>query len=354
MQKSVTPVASAVPVTRRRLSATALWAAGFAALICLAFVSLAIGRYPIPLSNVVGVIISNIWPIEAYWTGTEERVVELLRLPRVLAAMLAGAGLAISGAALQGAFRNPLVGPDIIGVSSGAGFGGAVAIIAFDSAFSIVVSAFLGGMVAVFIVYLMSRISRRAPVLMLVLSGVITGAFFSALISLVKYIADTENELPTIVYWLMGSFASVSWSKTALLALIVGVSAILLLRLRFRINVLSIGDEEAQALGIPVTRTRWIILTMVALISAAVISAAGIVGWVGLVVPHFARLVVGPDHKRLLPAAMLIGAFYLLLIDNIARTATAAELPLSIITALIGAPIFGLLLMRSHEAGWRS
>ena len=208
-------------------------------------------------------------------------------------------------------------------------------------------------MVAITVVYFMSQIGRRMPILMLVLSGVITGAFFSALISLVKFIADPQNKLPAIVYWLMGSFASVDGQKVLLLLIPVAAGGLLLYRLRFRINVLSAGDEEAQALGVPVARTRWIILAAVALISAAVVAVAGIVGWVGLVVPHFARIIVGPDHKVSCLHPPCSGPSTCIAIDDVARTATAAEIPLGIITAIIGAPVFALLLVRSQAAGWR-
>ena len=315
--------------------------------------SLAAGRYGIPFSHVLAILMSHVAPLEVSWSMPEQRVVELVRLPRVLAACLAGAGLAIAGAALQGVFRNPLVGPQIIGVSSGAAFGGALAILLFGSAGITVAFAFAGGLLAIAVVYLMSRISGRAPNLLLVLSGVVTSAFFSALISLIKYVADPDNKLPTIVYWLMGSFASIGWPDLAVLLGPVTLGGMLIYGLRFRINVLSLGEEEAQALGIPVERTRWLILAAVALISAAVVAVAGVVGWVGLVVPHFARMLVGPDHRALLPAAAAVGALYLVLIDNVARTATAAEIPLGIITAIIGAPVFAVLLRRIHAGGWR-
>ena len=311
------------------------------------------GRYSVDFSDVVGILLSHIVPVEPTWTATEQGVVDLIRLPRVLAACLAGAGLSIAGAALQGTFRNPLVGPEIIGVSAGAGFGGALAILLINNAVATVACAFLGGMLAIAVVYLMSRVGRRSAILMLVLAGVVTDAFFSALISLIKYVADPHNKLPAIVYWLMGSFASVDGQKVLLILVPVAASSFLLYRLRFRINVLSAGDEEAQALGVPVARTRWIILSAVALISAAVVSVAGIVGWVGLVVPHFARMIVGPDHKILLPASAMLGALYMLAVDDIARTATAAEIPLGIITAIIGAPVFAMLLVRTQTAGWR-
>jgi iron complex transport system permease protein len=315
--------------------------------------SLAAGRYGIPLSHVVAILVSHLAPLEVSWSLPEQRVVELVRLPRVLATCLAGAGLAIAGASLQGVFRNPLVGPQIIGVSSGAAFGGALAILLFGSVAITVAFAFAGGLLAIAVVYLMSRISGRAPILLLVLAGVVTSAFFSALISLIKYVADPDNKLPAIVYWLMGSFASIGWPDLAILLGPVALGGALIYGLRFRINVLSLGEEEARALGIPVERTRWLILGAVALISAAVVAVAGVVGWVGLVVPHFARMLVGPDHKALLPAAAAVGALYLVLIDDVARTATAAEIPLGIITAIIGAPVFAVLLRRIHAGGWR-
>jgi iron complex transport system permease protein len=331
----------------------AFWVLAAIAFPLVVIASLSIGRYGIAFDRVVGILLSHVFPIDAFCTETEQGVVDLVRVPRVLAACIAGAGLSIAGAALQSTFRNPLVGPEILGVSAGAGFGGALAILIFNNPLATVSFAFAGGMLAMILVYATSSISRRSAILMLVLSGVVADAFFSALISLIKYVADPDNKLPAIVYWLMGSFASINGEKALLLFVPVAVSGLLLYRIRFRINVLSTGDEEAQALGVPVARTRWIILSAVALISAAVVSVAGIVGWVGLVVPHFARMLVGPDHKALLPASAVIGALYMLAIDDIARTATAAEIPLGIITAIVGAPVFAALLVRTQAAGWR-
>jgi iron complex transport system permease protein len=315
--------------------------------------SLSVGRYGIPLQHVAAILRSHLVVVEATWSLPEQRVVELVRLPRILAVCLAGAGLAVAGAALQGVFRNPLVDSQIIGVSSGAAFGGAWAILLFDNATVTVASAFAAGLAAIVIVYLISRITRQTQILLLVLAGVVTSAFFSALVSLIKFVADPDNKLPAIVYWLMGSFAGASWRTVAILGGPTVLGVALIHGLRFRINVLSLGDEDAQALGVSVERTRWLILGAVALISAAVVAVAGIIGWVGLVIPHAARGVVGPDHKLLLPASAALGALYLLLIDDVARAATAAEIPLGIITAIIGAPVFAVLLRRSHAGGWR-
>jgi len=349
----VTQQTLAVDEPRARLRPT-LFVVLIAILILSALLSLAIGRFNVPLSHVVGILASSLFPLEPWWTPVEVRVVELIRIPRILMAALAGAGLAVAGAALQGIFRNPLVGPQIIGVSSGAAFGGALAILLSESQFLLIGLAFLCGMLAMLIVYSISRQQGRASILMLVLAGIVTSAFFSALVSVTKFVADPDDKLPAIVFWLMGSFASASYDKVWLIAVPVVLGSSMIYLMRFQINVLSLGDEEAQALGIKVERTRWIALTAIALISAAVVAAAGVIGWVGLVIPHFARMLTGPDHKVLIPAAMLIGASYLIHVDNVARTAIAAEIPVGIITALIGAPIFGLLLRRAANKGWNS
>ena len=252
--------------------------------------SLGIGRFSVSVSNVISILLGNILPIEPTWKPVEERVVELIRMPRILIAALAGAGLAVAGAALQGVFRNPLVGPQIIGVSSGAAFGGALAILVSESQVLLIGAAFGFGMLAMLVVYTISRQQGRASILMLVLSGIVTSAFFSALVSITKFVADPDDKLPAIVFWLMGSFASASYEKVLLIGIPVVSGALVVYLMRFQINILSLGDEEAQSLGLKVERTRWIVLVAVALISAAVVAAAGIVGWVGLVIPHFARL----------------------------------------------------------------
>lgn len=329
-----------------------LWGGLPAILIASALVSLSVGRYPIPVEHVAGIITARLIALTPFWTQTEARVVLLIRVPRVLMAMIAGAGLGLSGASLQGVFRNPLVGPQIIGVFSSAGFGGALGILLFDNAWLTVALAFVFGLGGMLVVYWISRVEGRSPVLTLVLAGVVTSAFFTALISLIKFVADPYDELPAIVFWLMGSFAAATLDRLVLLAVVVGGAGALLYMLRWRINILSLGDQEAQALGVQVEPTRWIILIGVTAISAAIVSVGGIIGWVGLVVPHMARMLVGPDHKVLLPAAAMLGATYLLLVDDIARTATAAEIPLGVLTAIVGAPIFGYLLKRMHSRGW--
>jgi iron complex transport system permease protein len=314
-------------------------------------VSLGIGRFTMPPQKVVSVVACQFMPCEVQPTEVETQVILAVRLPRMLLAAMAGAGLALSGAALQGVFRNPLVGPHIIGVSSGSALGGTLAILLGLSSAGLLASSFGFGILALGLVYAMTNLVARRNVLMLVLAGVIVGGFFSALVSLVQYLADTEEKLPSIVFWLLGSFATANTGKLVLLGLPLAAAASLLLALRWRINLLSLGDEDAQALGIPVDLTRWTILALVTLIVSAQVAVSGVIGWVGLVVPHLARMLVGPDHRVLLPASMLIGAAYMLLVDDIARILTSAEIPLGIITALIGAPIFGLLLRKTQGRG---
>ena len=325
-----------------------------AVLFLAAVVGLSAGRYTIPLADVMTIVGGwlGIGPGRADVAETDWRVVELVRAPRLLVALLTGAGLALAGATLQGVFRNPLVGPQMIGVSSGAAFGGALAILLMLGTAALIGMAFLFGLIAMLVVYLISRQDGRSPILMLVLAGVVISALFSALVSLATYLADPNDTLPVIVFWLMGSFATASFDKAAIIAGAVLICGMPLILMRFRINILSLGDEEAEALGTRVERTRWLALICITGITAASVSIAGIVGWVGLVVPHLARMLVGPDHRYLLPASALLGASYMVAVDTVARTLTPAEIPLGILTAIIGAPIFAVLLRRTQNKGW--
>lgn len=311
------------------------------------FVSICLGRYIVSPGVVFSILASHVIPMEATWTDIQETVVMQIRLPRIMLAMLVGAGLSISGAALQGLFGNPLVSPHILGVSAGAGFGAALGILTAGHMTVIQTLAVVFGVFAIFITHAISRIRGGTPLFMLVLSGVIVGAFFQALISLLKYVADPEDTLPSIVFWLMGSLTGTSYRDLLIGAPLMLIGITVLLLLRWRINILSLGEEEAKSLGISVEKLKWIVIMAVTLISAVAVSLCGIIGWVGLVIPHIGRMLVGNDHKKLLPACVSIGAVYMLFIDNIARTATAAEIPLSILTAVIGAPFFAYLLRRT-------
>lgn len=323
-------------------------------LVFCAVYSITIGRYDIAMWDVARILWDNVVPTQApSWNPVQADVVEIIRLPRILAALLIGAGLAISGAALQGLFRNPLVDPSIIGVTSGAGFGGTLAILLVGGGYPVLGASFVVGIGSLLAVKLLASVKGRTSILALVLAGVVVSAFFEAAISIVKLLADPQQKLPAITYWLMGSIAATNYRDLALIALAIVPPSIVIFLLRYQINILSLGEDKARALGAPVERVQWTIFIAVSFISAGVVATSGIVGWVGLVIPHMARALVGPDHGRLLPVSALLGAIYLLLVDNIARTATVAELPIGIITALIGVPVFAVILRRTQSrSGW--
>lgn len=323
------------------------------ALFIVAIASLGIGRYDIPIGRVVEILLDPLSPATVPVTATEQNVIFTVRLPRIVLALLAGSGLALSGATLQGVFRNPLVGPQVMGVSSGAAFGGTLAILLSLPRAGLLASAFAFGLSALILVYLLNSMVARRNILALVLAGVVISGFFSALVSLVQYLADTEDKLPAMVFWLLGSFATANSEKLVLIAGPVVIGSLLLLGLRWRINLLSIGDEDAQALGVRVERLRWLVLVLVSSIVAAQVAVSGIIGWVGLVVPHMARMLVGADHRVMMPASLLIGALYLIIIDDAARTVTGTEIPLGILTALIGTPVFAFVLWHSQRGGGR-
>lgn len=318
----------------------------------VALAALAVGRYTVPPNEIVRMLVDRILPLPQTWTAAEEAVIVDVRLPRVLLALLVGGGLSVAGAALQGVFRNPLVSPDVLGVSSGASFGGVLALLFGLGSLQLVTGAFAFGLVALLIVLAIGRSAPGSPILMIVLGGTVTGAFFSALVSFSTYVADPYTQLPSIVFWLMGSLATASWPKVLIAAIPILTGVAVVLSLRWRLNILSLGDEDALSLGVPPQRTRRILLVAVALITAGAVAVAGLIGWVGLVAPHLARLSVGTDHRRQLPASFLIGGGYLIAIDTLSRTLTGSEIPLGILTAIIGAPFFVFLLARSRNRMW--
>jgi iron complex transport system permease protein len=317
----------------------------------IAILSMMIGRYTLDPGTILAVLTSQLGWGEKVWTSAIESVVLEVRLPRVIGALLAGGGLAISGAALQGLFRNPLVSSDILGVSSGAGFGAAIAILITDSILVVELSSFLFGLIAVALTFWISRVNRQTPLLMLILSGIVVGSFFMALTSICKYVADPMNKMPTIVFWLLGSLNHVSRSDLIILGPVILGSAILLVLLRWRINLISMGDEEARALGVNTEQMKILLIITTTLITAATVSMCGMIGWVGLVIPHIGRILVGPDNRRLIPVTFLIGGIFLILVDTLARTLTPAEIPIGLLTAGIGAPLFAILI-RFNRVGW--
>lgn len=323
-------------------------------LVLCAIYSITVGRYDIAMWDVWLILWDNVIPQQApAWTPLQADVVEVIRLPRILAALLIGAGLAMSGAALQGLFRNPLIDPSIIGVTSGAAFGGTLAILVVGGGYPVLGAAFAFGIGSLLAVKCLASVKGRTSTLTLVLAGVIVSAFFGSAISIIKLLADPHQKLPAITYWLMGSIAATNYRDLALMALAIVPPSIVIFLLRYQINILSLGEDKARALGSPIEIVQWTIFAAVSFISAGVVATSGIVGWVGLIIPHMARTLVGPDHGRLLPISALIGAIYLLLVDDIARTATVAELPIGIITSLIGVPFFALILRRTQSrSGW--
>ncbi|MGD6809119.1 MAG: FecCD family ABC transporter permease [Candidatus Bathyarchaeia archaeon] len=318
-------------------------------LVSLAVLSLGLGVYHISAGDVVDILVSNI--LGHAQDTIPNHVIMTVRLPRISAAILVGAALSLAGGSFQGLFRNPLVSPDILGVSAGAGFGAALAILLSGDRLMIQVSAFTFAIIAVIIVYSVSKVVKGNRTLSLVLAGLAISSFFNASLALMEYIADPTNQLPMIIYWLMGSLASLTMPDVLFAAIPLLTGAVIILLIRWRFNVLAMGEEEAQALGVNVGRLRIIIVVCCTLMSASAVCLSGIIGWVGLVIPHISRLLVGPDHKRLLPVCLLLGACYLLLIDDIARTASSLEIPLGILTAMIGAPFFLYMLSRRGK-GW--
>ena len=275
-----------------------------------------------------------------------------IRLPRIVAAVLVGGGLSIAGTSFQGLFKNPLVSPDLLGVASGAGFGAALGILFSGSPIVIQASAFIFGIVAVAVTYGISKVYRSTTTLVLVLSGIIIGALFSALLSFLKYVADPYDTLPAIVFWLMGSLASARFSEILISAIPMTIGIVGLFALRWRLNLLSMGDKEAQALGINITVTKGLAIFFATIATAGAVCVSGIIGWVGLVIPHIGRMIVGDDNVLLIPVSLSIGACFMILVDNLARTLTGSEIPLGIMTSLIGAPFFVYLLKRTKGRGW--
>lgn len=317
------------------------------------FISLFLGRVFIDPFTVLKILAQKLllFPLDQTWTDTMEILVIRVRLPRAIMAGAAGAGLSISGAAFQGMFRNPMASPFILGVSAGAGFGAALGIVMGGSMFMIQVLAFAFGIIAVTLTYFTSHIYKTTPILMLVLSGIVVSNLFQSLLSLLKYTADTEDKLPAIVFWLMGSMSGVPLEDLpfALALIATGVSGLLLVR--WRLNVLSMGEQEARSMGINTELLRGLVIVCTTIISSGVVAFCGIIGWVGLVIPHLCRMMVGPDHRVLLPTTLCVGAAYLILIDNLARLISPAEVPLGILTALVGTPFF-IFLLRKTKGGW--
>ncbi|KNZ40735.1 FecCD family ABC transporter permease [Acetobacterium bakii] len=337
-----------ISLKEKRLNFSALLVLLVVILGALVIVSLCMGRFPISIPEVIQVLAASIFPLPQVGDANVESVVLTLRFPRVVAAILVGGSLALSGAVYQGVFQNPLVSPDLLGVSSGACVGAAIAILIGIGTFGIQIGAFAGGILAVALTTTAPKLIKNSSNMMLVMSGIIVGGLMSSIMGIIKYIADPETELAEITYWQMGSIAKVLPKSILMVAPAMIVAIVIIMVLRWKINVLSLGETEARSLGINVKTTRRIVIICATLLTASSVCISGTIGWVGLVVPHLGRLMVGPNNMKLLPVSFVLGGIFLLIIDTIARTITSAELPLSILTGLIGAPFYFYLLKKER------
>ncbi|MFZ0096593.1 MAG: iron ABC transporter permease [Pseudolabrys sp.] len=336
-------------MTRSALPGLAI---AFAVLIAGLLLAFTVGRYPVSLADLLSVLLAKLTGHRADVAPAVESVILQVRGPRVMAAALVGAALAVAGTAFQGLFRNPLVSPDILGASSGAALGAVIGIFFSLGILAIQAFAFVGGLLAVAAVYVIgSAVRARDPILVLVLTGVVVGALLGAGVGLVKYLADPYNQLPAMTFWLLGSLAAANVSDLLPLFGPVAIGATVLIALRWRMNVMSLPEEEARSLGVATGPLRVAIVAAATLTTSASVATAGIIGWVGLVVPHLARSLVGPDFARLLPTAAILGGGYLLVIDTLARTAAEVEIPLGILTAVVGTPFF-IWLLASMQRTW--
>ncbi len=320
------------------------------ALPTLMLLSMLMGRYPVSLQELFHWVTSL---FSKTADSTVSHVLSGIRLPRIAAAVVVGVGLASAGSAYQGVFRNPMVSPDILGASAGAGFGASLGILLGLSPFWVQQLSFVFGLIAVIVTSALSAMAsaRGSKTLVLILSGMVVAAMFSSMIAIAKYTADPYSQLPEITFWLMGGLSGMTGTRLVSTLLPFGISLAALLLIRWRINVLSLGEEEALALGVNVRLIRGFVVICATMLTSLAISLCGQVGWVGLVVPHIARMMVGANYKRLLPVTALLGGVFLLLVDNISRNLLAVEIPLGILTALIGAPLFVFLLLRGKR-GW--
>ena len=313
-----------------------LWLMVLAAvLLALFLVSFVLGRYDVPLWQVVRILLSKVLPLEATWSANMAVAVLNVRLPRILLACLVGCALSTAGTAYQSVFRNPMAAPDILGASSGACFGAAL--------------AFAASLATVALVYVIARRIRGNQVVNLLLSGIMISSLFSAGTSYIKLVADPTNQLPAITYWLMGSLSGTRMQDVTFALLPMAAGLIPLLLLRWRVNLLTLDEEEARSMGVNTTALRLVVILCATVLTAASVSVSGMIGWVGLVIPHLSRKLVGNDCRRLLPAAMLLGAIFLLLVDNVSRNLLAVEIPIGILTAFIGAPFFIYLMTRKEH-----
>lgn len=321
----------------------------FLVLIIVFIMSFAIGRYAIHPVDVVKVLLSKFIHIKKTWDDNAITVIFEIRLPRIIAALLIGSALSVAGCVYQGLFKNNMVSPEVLGASNGAGFGAALGIFFSMGYAKTTLLSFILGLFAVSLAYFISEKSRADKTFSMILSGIMVGSLFSAMISYLKLIADTENTLPTITYWLMGSLSSIKIGDAIFVSIPIILAMIPLFLIRWRINILTMGEEEALSLGINVKALKVLIIVSATLMTSASVSVSGIIGWVGLVIPHFARMIVGYDYRYLLISSGILGSTFLIFVDNFARNIATSEVPLGILTSFIGAPMFLYLIYKSGE-----
>ena len=316
------------------------------ALILAVLLSFAVGRYPVRLRELCGILLSRVVHIEPFWSEAQEIAVWNVRLPRILTAVLVGACLSAAGAAYQGVFQNPIAAPDILGASAGAGFGAALAIFLGLSNAGITALAFVSSLITVFLVFLIGNHVKGEKTLGLVLAGIMVSSLFQAGTSFIKLAADPNNKLPAITYWLMGSLSGADRGELRFIVWPMLIGMLPLWLMRWRLNVITMGDGEARAMGVDAAKVRLAVILGATLVTAAAVSVSGMIGWVGLVIPHMTRRLVGSDFRLLMPASVLAGGTFMLLVDDISRNLASMEIPIGILTAMIGAPFFLLLITR--------
>ena len=315
-----------------------------AALICLG-----IGRYSMSVSQTVTTLFSKF--TNAKVDNTAYTVIFNVRLPRIILAAVVGAGLSCAGAAFQGLFSNPLATPDTLGVASGASFGAVLAMLIGGNMIGIQGMALIFGLISCLITFLIGRSSRRGSIVMIVLAGLVVSSVFEALVSLMKYVADPQDELPVITYWLMGSMSRANYKNLVMGIPFIVIGIIIIFALRWRLNILSFNEDEARSLGVNVKILRVAFILASSMITASCVSMCGQVGWVGLLVPHISRMMRGNNNCKVIPVSISLGAFFMIVMDTFARSATASEIPISILTAIIGAPVF-IVLLKKTGGSW--
>lgn len=328
----------------RKLSCPVLITLLVVLLAVVFFIALCAGRYSIRVTEVVRILASSVFDVTQTWDDKAYGVIFTLRLPRTIGAVLVGAALSLAGAAYQGVFKNPLVSPDLLGVSSGACVGAAIAILLGMNSLGVQTLAFAVGIGAVTLTMLIPRLFRSSSMMMLVLSGVIVRGMMDSVVGIIKYIADPETQLADITYWTLGSLVKVLSSDLFAIAPVIATGCLMVLLLSWRINILSLGEQEARALGVHVGFVRGVVILCSTLLTASAVCVCGTIGWVGLVIPHLSRITIGQDNTKSIPVSLLMGAIFMVAIDTLARVLTSLELPLSILTGIIGAPFYFMVL----------